>query len=47
MYETYCIMCSEKLGIEFDRDSSMLFTHIIRKYLSEDEIRIVMENNKK
>ena len=51
MYQTYCIMCSKKkLGIEFDRegeDSGMLFTHIIRKYLSEDEIRIVMENNEK
>jgi hypothetical protein len=47
VYQTYCIMCSEKLGIEFDRDSSVLFTHITRKYLSEDEIRIVMENNEK
>ncbi len=26
MYQTYCIMCSKKLGIEFDReDSGMLF----------------------
>ena len=50
MYQTYCIICSKKLGIEFDReDSGMLFTHIIRKYLSEDEdeIRILMENNEK
>jgi hypothetical protein len=47
MYQTYCIICSEKLGIEFNRDSSMLLTHIIRKYLSEDEIRIALENNEK
>ena len=41
-----CVL--KKLGIEFDReDSGMLFTHIIRKYLSEDEIRILMENNEK